>query len=58
MVADMRACSTSIRITEADTERGVPNRAQCGCGWTWQRPADDRWADTLPVEARAHRAQS
>lgn len=42
-----------ITITTAD-DRGVPTRAECPCGWTWERPADDPWADTLSSASRAH----
>lgn len=38
---------------------GAPMLAWCtadGCGWTWTRPDGDRWADTLTLAWRAHRA--
>lgn len=44
----------TTRILTAD-DRGVPLTASCPCGWTWTRPADDVWADTLSTDARAHR---
>lgn len=47
-------CSSSIAITAAD-DRGVPTNACCSCGWTWARPDDDPWADTLSAASRAHR---
>lgn len=43
----------AITVHTAD-DRGVPLSASCPCGWTWQRPAGDDWADTLPDGARAH----
>ena len=43
-------------IDEADTERGVPTRAHCErCGFAWERPENDDYADTLPLAARLHR---
>jgi hypothetical protein len=44
---------STIRITTAD-ERGVPTHAECPCGWSWDRPDGDEWADTLPTAARTH----
>lgn len=43
------------QIVLIDADGGAPNAAVCSCGaWSWQRPAGDRWADTLPPAARAH----
>jgi hypothetical protein len=42
-------------VTITHAENGAPLRAECSCGWTWLRPDGDRWADTLPPAARAHR---
>jgi hypothetical protein len=43
----------ALRILTAD-DRGVPTTAECPCGWSWARPHDDEWADTLTVEALLH----
>jgi hypothetical protein len=53
----MSATDHAITITAADG--GAPTAARCSCGaWSWTRPAGDRWADTLPPAARAHRLVS
>ena len=51
-----RAPCREVRITAADTARGVPTAARCDCGATWTQPAGDRWSDSLPVWARTHLA--
>lgn len=48
--------TTTIRILTAD-DRGVPTAAECPCGWRWDRPPGDPWADTLPTAALAHRPE-
>ena len=56
-IRPMAECGT-IKITDAD-DRGVPTRATCpACGWTWEVPPGDEWADTLPTAARDHRAST
>lgn len=43
------------RMWLTNPENGAPTRAECECGWVWERPADDPHSDTLPDAARAHR---
>lgn len=51
----MAATDHTIAVLRAD-DRGIPTAARCAqCGWTWQRPAGDDYADTLATEARQHR---
>lgn len=44
----------TIQIVEADTDRGVPNVAECPCGARWLRPLGDMHAATLTRWAREH----
>ena len=43
-----------LDITIAD-QLGVPLRAECSCsGWSWRRPDDDRWAESLSTAHADH----
>ena len=44
----------TIKITQADTQRGIPTEARCPAGHLWTKQPGDTYAATLSIWGREH----
>ena len=55
-IPDLRWPDHTIRIM-LEQPGGIPFEAECDCGWAWERPSYDPWAETLAPEVSIHKRE-